>query len=66
VWGFIDYIRWAVAQGAKGMGRIAFLYGLMVWKLVVVWSSITDRSGVTRWRRAPALALRGTERRSST
>ncbi len=36
-WGIVNYVKWASALGFKGMSRICYLYGLLVWKVVEAW-----------------------------
>ena len=62
-WGFFDYMKWAWAQGLRGAIRLAYFYGLLVWKLVELWYELIDhrtdsaaarrstRSGCARSRR---------------
>jgi UDP-2,3-diacylglucosamine pyrophosphatase LpxH len=38
-WGFIDYMKWAWAQGLRGAVRLMYFYGLLVWRLVELWYS---------------------------
>jgi UDP-2,3-diacylglucosamine pyrophosphatase LpxH len=42
-WGFLDYMKWGWAQGIRGGIRLAYLYGLLVWKLVELWYELVDR-----------------------
>ncbi|HZS41631.1 MAG TPA: metallophosphoesterase [Polyangia bacterium] len=42
-WGFVNYAKWAWAQGLKGAIRIFYVYGLLVWRLVELWYSLIDR-----------------------
>lgn len=37
VWSIGDYMKWAWAQGLGGCVRLAYFYGLMVWRLVELW-----------------------------
>ncbi len=39
-WGFGDYVRWAWTQGLRGAVRLAYFYGLLVWRLVELWYSL--------------------------
>lgn len=39
-WGFGDYVKWAWAQGVRGGLRLAYFYGLLVWRLVELWYSL--------------------------
>ncbi|MDB4969391.1 MAG: hypothetical protein JWN44_5080 [Myxococcales bacterium] len=39
-WGFSDYMKWAWAQGLRGCVRLAYFYGLLVWRLVELWYSL--------------------------
>jgi hypothetical protein len=39
-WGFGDYMKWAWAQGLRGGLRLAYFYGLLVWRLVELWYSL--------------------------
>ena len=39
-WGFGDYVKWAWAQGLHGAVRLAYCYGLLVWRLVELWYSL--------------------------
>ena len=48
-WGFFDYMKWAWAQGLRGAMRLAYFYGLLVWRLVELWYSLR---GVDAERRA--------------
>jgi UDP-2,3-diacylglucosamine pyrophosphatase LpxH len=41
-WGFFDYVKWAWAQGLRGGVRLAYFYGLLVWKLVELWYDLVD------------------------
>ena len=43
-WGFVDYIRWLRAQGARGAARLLLFYAGLVRKLIEIWASLTDRS----------------------
>jgi UDP-2,3-diacylglucosamine pyrophosphatase LpxH len=36
-WGFADYMKYAWAQGLRGVVRLAYFYGLLVWRLVELW-----------------------------
>jgi UDP-2,3-diacylglucosamine pyrophosphatase LpxH len=47
-WGFIDYMKWGIAQGFKGLARIAYVYGVFVWRVVEIWYSL---NGVDEERR---------------
>src|SRR6185312_10244284 len=40
LWGFGDYMKWAWAQGLRGGLRLAYTYGLLVWRLVEMWYSL--------------------------
>lgn len=42
-WGFLDYMKWAWAQGLRGAIRLCYFYGLLVWRLVELWYSLVDR-----------------------
>jgi UDP-2,3-diacylglucosamine pyrophosphatase LpxH len=37
VWGLVDYVKWGWAQGLRGCVRLAYFYGLLVWRLVELW-----------------------------
>jgi len=39
-WGFGDYMKWAWAQGLRGGLRLAYCYGLLVWRVVELWYSL--------------------------
>jgi UDP-2,3-diacylglucosamine pyrophosphatase LpxH len=39
-WSFADYMKWAWAQGLRGGLRLAYFYGLLVWRLVELWYSL--------------------------
>jgi UDP-2,3-diacylglucosamine pyrophosphatase LpxH len=41
-WGFINYMRWASALGWRGLARISYLYGLLIWKVVEAWYWMRD------------------------
>ncbi len=43
-WGFFDYMRWARAQGARGVARILIVYATLIRKLLEIWSLLTDRA----------------------
>jgi UDP-2,3-diacylglucosamine pyrophosphatase LpxH len=36
-WSVWDYARWAFAQGLRGMVRLSYLYGILVWRVVEIW-----------------------------
>lgn len=36
-WSLGDYVKWAWAQGLRGGLRLAYFYGLLVWRLVELW-----------------------------
>jgi UDP-2,3-diacylglucosamine pyrophosphatase LpxH len=42
-WSFLNYTKWAWAQGLRGAIRIFYIYGLLVWRLVELWYSLVDR-----------------------
>ncbi|MSP60129.1 MAG: hypothetical protein EXR72_07265 [Myxococcales bacterium] len=42
-WNFIDYARWAAAQGARGAARLLLFYAGMIRKLIEIWAQLTDR-----------------------
>jgi UDP-2,3-diacylglucosamine pyrophosphatase LpxH len=42
LWGFLDYVKWAWAQGLRGAIRLSYLYGLLVWRLVELWYMLVD------------------------
>jgi UDP-2,3-diacylglucosamine pyrophosphatase LpxH len=48
-WGFIDYCKWGIAQGLRGLVRVAYVYGVFVWRAVEIWYSLR---GVDEERRA--------------
>jgi UDP-2,3-diacylglucosamine pyrophosphatase LpxH len=39
-WGFFDYFKWAWAQGVRGGLRLAYFYGLLVWRVVELWYTL--------------------------
>jgi UDP-2,3-diacylglucosamine pyrophosphatase LpxH len=39
-WGFLDYMKWGWAQGLRGLVRLVYYYGLLVWRLVELWYSL--------------------------
>lgn len=39
-WSFVDYMKWAWTQGLRGGLRLAYFYGLLVWRLVELWYSL--------------------------
>jgi UDP-2,3-diacylglucosamine pyrophosphatase LpxH len=39
-WGFADYMKWGWTQGLRGAVRLAYFYGLLVWRLVELWYSL--------------------------
>jgi UDP-2,3-diacylglucosamine pyrophosphatase LpxH len=39
-WGLSDYMKWGWAQGLRGLVRVTYLYGLLVWRLVELWYSL--------------------------
>jgi UDP-2,3-diacylglucosamine pyrophosphatase LpxH len=39
-WGFVDYMRWAWAQGLRGAVRLAYFYGIFVWRVVELWYAL--------------------------
>jgi len=41
-WGVMNYARWASALGMKGLSRICYLYGLLVWKVVEAWYAMRN------------------------
>lgn len=36
-WSTWDYARWGVAQGLRGLVRLSYLYGILVWRVVEIW-----------------------------
>jgi UDP-2,3-diacylglucosamine pyrophosphatase LpxH len=40
VWGILDYLRWAMAQGFRGIARLFYFYGLTVWRVVESWYAL--------------------------
>lgn len=42
LWGFIDYVKWAWTQGLRGAVRLAYFYGLLVWRVVELCYSLRD------------------------
>jgi UDP-2,3-diacylglucosamine pyrophosphatase LpxH len=36
-WGFFDYMKWGLAQGLRGLLRLCYFYGLLVWRVVEGW-----------------------------
>ena len=47
-WGLVSNVRWASALGFKGLSRICFLYGLLVWKVVEAWYAMRNADGERR------------------
>ena len=47
-WGFVNYVRWAVALGWTGLARICYLYGLLVWKVVEAWYGMRNADAPRR------------------
>jgi UDP-2,3-diacylglucosamine pyrophosphatase LpxH len=41
-WGFVDYVKWAWAQGLRGAARLAYFYGLLVWRVVELWYTLRN------------------------
>jgi len=41
-WGVVNYFRWAKGLGLKGLARISYLYGLLVWKVVEAWYAMRN------------------------
>ena len=42
--GFVDYIKWGWAQGARGVVRVALFYATLVRKLIELSALLTDRT----------------------
>ena len=42
-WSFCDYMKWAWTQGLRGAVRMAYTYGLLVWRLVELWYELPRR-----------------------
>ena len=45
LWGFPEYMKWIWRHGARGLGRLLWLYVLLVYKLVGIRAGLTDRAG---------------------
>jgi hypothetical protein len=42
-WSLLNYVRWAWAQGVRGMIQLSYFYGLLIWRLVQLWYLLIDR-----------------------
>ncbi len=47
-WGVVNYVRWAWGLGARGLARICYLYGLLVWKVVEAWYAMRNADSARR------------------
>jgi UDP-2,3-diacylglucosamine pyrophosphatase LpxH len=43
-WGFLDFMRWARAQGARSVARVVLFYANLVRHIFAIWSMLTDRA----------------------
>ncbi|MCS6915516.1 MAG: metallophosphoesterase [Myxococcales bacterium] len=50
-WGALDYLRWGVSLGLGSLVWLAYLYGLLVWKVLSI-GMLISRSGEEALRRA--------------
>jgi UDP-2,3-diacylglucosamine pyrophosphatase LpxH len=41
-WGMVHYAKWMFGLGWKGLARISYLYGLLIWKVVEAWYSMRN------------------------
>src|SRR5262249_41446731 len=58
-WGFVEYMRWVWAQGARGAARVTLFSAGMIRRLFALWSLLTDRATDAMRAERHREALRG-------